>query len=800
MVLGCVVLLAQQQIKYQEPPKAIKDLILAPGVPAMSMSPMKNCYITMEYTDIPTINDMAMEVHKLAGVRVLANTNAPRFNTKIHKIELKNIPGFISNAKEGIITGIPEGINIVKTIWSPNGEKILLLTEENNGIMLWIADTKLLQAKRVSNRPLNLFFGGDMIEWAPDSKCIAVAFVPSGRGNMPQMENMDIVPVIQETDGSSNPTETYQDLLKDKYSEILFDYYATSELSIISIDDMTEKQIDKKGIYSMLQFSPDGCYLLTQRIHAPYSYVVPYPYFPTTTLVMDLKKDCAYNVFEKPLVETDFINKNSTSPYPRDYGWRADVPSTLYWVEPLDGGNGRTKVAYRDRIVCSNAPFNSGSEIMKCQFRLRDISWGNDQNAFVMMYDYATRTKRLVLISPSENKVVKELYSLSNEELYGDPGRLVMCNNKNGNFVVLSSDNYKSVYMSGNGYSPEGALPFLDRLDLNTLKKSRLWRSANPYYERPVEYIDMSKGLFISQRESNYENPNYFLKNIKNPNKVKTQQLTFFDNPYESMKGVTKKQVEYTRKDGVKLSGTLYLPSGYKQGTLPLLIWAYPAEFKNKDKAEQRSDAPNQFIKYSRTSAILYVAAGYAVLNNASFPIIGEGNKEPNDTYVEQLVNNAAAAIDKMKEMGVSDGKRVAVSGHSYGAFMTANLLANCNLFAAGIARSGAYNRTLTPFGFQNEMRTLWEAPEVYLDMSPFMKADKLKAPLLLIHGLADNNTGTFPLQSERLYAALKGNGGISRLVMLPYESHGYSAKESILHQAWETYNWLEKYVKNYSK
>ena len=791
---------AQQQIKYQEPPKAIKDLILAPGVPYMSVSPLKNSFITMEYTDIPTIHDMAMEEYKLAGVRVLAKTNSQRFNTKIHKIELKTIQGRISNAMEGEITGIPSGIDIVKAIWSPNGEYLLLLTEENSGIMMWLADTKTLIAKRLSDRPLNLFFGSRMIEWSPDSKQIAVAFVPAGRGPKPAIDNMEIVPVIQETDGQNNPTETYQDLLKDKYSEILFDYYAQSELSIISIADMYEKQIGKMGIYSMIQYSPDGCYMLTQQIHAPYSYVVPYPYFPTTTSVMDLNSDRTYTVFEKPLVETDFINKNSTSPYPRNYGWRADASSTLYWVEPLDGGNGRTEVDYRDKIVCANAPFNEGSELMKCQYRFRDISWGNDKNAFVLMYNYATRTKNLVLISPSENRVIKEIYSISNEELYEDPGRLVMDLNQKGNYVVLSSDNYKSVYLNGNGYSPDGALPFIDRLDLNTLKKTRLWRSDDPYFEKPVEYIDMSKGLFISQRESNDENPNYYLKNIKNPKKVKTVQLTFFDNPYESMKGVTKQQVEYLRKDGVKLSGTLYLPAGYKNGTLPLLIWAYPAEFKNKDKAEQRSDAPNQFIKYSRTSPILYVAAGYAVLSNASFPIIGEGDKEPNDTYVEQLVNNAAAAIDKMKEMGVSDGKRVAVSGHSYGAFMTANLLANCDLFAAGIARSGAYNRTLTPFGFQNEMRTLWEAPEVYLEMSPFMKADKLKAPLLLIHGLADNNTGTFPLQSERLYAALKGNGGIARLVMLPYESHGYSAEESILHQAWETYNWLEKYVKNYSK
>lgn len=795
-LLTGVTIFAQQQSGYMEPPKVIKDLVLAQSTPEFSMSPRKDCYAVLEYTDIPTIAEMAMEEYKLAGVRVLPSLNSVRFRTKYHSIVISKLPGSKSSQAEGAIKGFPEQTNIVSYAWSPDGNKMALLVEKVNGIYLWIADVITLSAKQLSERPLNLFFGPRMLSWSPDSKNILVPFIPNGRGAKPQQTDFKIVPVIQESDGDSNPTETYQDLLKDKYSEILLDYYATSEIGIVSIENGEIKTPWNRGLYSQLTWSPDGKYILSQKIHAPYSYVVPYYYFPSTTQVLPIDGENAITIFEKPLVETDFINKNSTSPYPRGYSWRSDKPATLCWVAPLDGGNGRTKVEYRDKIVMSEYPFTSEEELFKTQFRFRDITWGDDNNAFVMMYDYATRMEKCVRISVSGKKELDVIYNLSNEELYGDMGRIITVDNHYGRDIALSYDKYKTIYFSSNGYSPDGALPLISRYNIKSKKNEIIWRSNNPYYEKPIVFLDLSKGVFITQRESNDENPNFFLKNLK---KKESKQLTSFVNPYEAMKGVTKEQVEYLRKDGVKLSGTLYLPAGYKKsdGPLPLLIWAYPAEYKNKEAAQQRSDAPNQFIRYTRSSPILYVAAGYAVLNNAAFPIIGEGDKEPNDTYVEQLVGNAAAAIDKLAEMGVADRNRVAVSGHSYGAFMTVNLLANCDLFAAGIARSGAYNRTLTPFGFQNEMRTLWEAPKVYLEMSPFMKADKLKKPLLLIHGINDNNTGTYPIQSERMYSALKGNGGKVRLVMLPYESHGYSARESLLQQAYETYTWLEKYVKH---
>lgn len=794
----------QPKATYENPPQIIKELILAPAVPTIMLSPNKQQFAVFITNDIPTIGEQAANELRLAGTRVLSTTNAPKFRTKIKQIEIYSL---LVNSKQtrgdktllqGVIKGFPQDVNIVSVTWSPNGKKLAALVEKEDGIYLWLADAATLTAKQLTDKPLNLFFGTRMYEWAPDSKNMIAAFIPDNRGAVPVENFKQTAPVIQTSVGENNPARTYQDLLTDHYSETLFDYYATSRIGIISTETGAINYQGGNAVHTDISYSPDGNYILRQRIIPPYSYVVPYSFFPMITEVITVDGGAVKKIQSKDLIETDFITKNSTSPYPREYGWRGDMPATLYWIEPLDGGNGRLKVENRDKVMTMAAPFDSpASELVKTQYRFDDILWGDSQNAFVFMYDYATRMKRCVHIKPVGGEIKRELYHVSKENLYADMGMPVMESNALGRKVVFSPDKYKTIYLNGRGYSPQGALPFIDSYNLKTGVATRLWQSENPYYEKPVDFINPAKGEIITQRESNIESPNYFYRNISKKGELK--QLTTFADPFPAMKGVRKEVIEYIRKDGVKLSGTLYLPRGYKKedGPLPVLMWAYPSEYKNKDNAGQRSDAPNQFIRYSRTSPELFVAAGYAVLNNAAFPIIGEGDKEPNDTYIEQLVNNASAAIDKLAQMGVGDRKRVAVGGHSYGAFMTANLLAHCDLFAAGIARSGAYNRTLTPFGFQNESRTLWESPNVYLAMSPFMSADKLKTPILLIHGQADNNTGTFTMQSERLYTALKGNGGTVRLVLLPYESHGYVAKESILHQAWETYSWLEKYVKN---
>ena len=499
----------------------------------------------------------------------------------------------------------------------------------------------------------------------------------------------------------------------------------------------------------------------------------------------------------KPEQRSDRVGATRTGP--RNFAWRTDAPSTVFWVEAQDGGDPKKEAKIRDKMFFKEAPFRGDAqEGISFELRYGGISWGNANLA--MAYEWEWQTRREITSSwrPSDPKAGKKIvFDRSWEDRYNDPGGFATILNQYGRSVLLTTNDNSTLYLSGQGASPEGNRPFVDKFDLTNKEATRLWESKAPFYEVPVEILDIEKGIVLTRKESEDDPPNYFMRNIKSG---KQTQLTFFKNPYESLKGVNKELVKYKRKDGIELTGTLYTPAGYdpqKDGRLPVLMWAYPREYKSADAASQVKDSPYEFTRLYWGSPIFWVTQGYAVFDDFGMPIIGEGDQEPNEKFREQLVMDAEAAINKIVDMGVADKNRLAIGGHSYGAFMTGNLLAHSDLFAAGIARSGAYNRTLTPFGFQSEERTFWETPETYFKMSPFMHADKIKEPLLLIHGEADNNSGTFPMQSERMYAALKGHGATVRLVMLPHESHGYRARESIMHMLWEMTIWMDQYVKN---
>jgi dipeptidyl aminopeptidase/acylaminoacyl peptidase len=479
--------------------------------------------------------------------------------------------------------------------------------------------------------------------------------------------------------------------------------------------------------------------------------------------------------------------------------WRADVAATLVWVEALDGGDAARPSPARDRVLMLAEPFGGTPKpLATLDQRYSGVEWGTDEVALVYSRWWRTRREKVWRVRPGSPEVPPELlFDRSYEDRYGDPGSPETTRNAWGRTVLRTADRGNVLFFSGPGASPEGNRPFLDRFDLRTRQATRLFRSEAPYYEEPVDVLDTEGRSVLVRRESVREPPNYYVRDLRARGQP-LRQVTAFTNPTPQLEGLTKELIEYERADGVKLNGTLYLPPGYRKesGPLPMLMWAYPREYKDADLAGQITDSPYRFDRLGGLSTIIWLALGYAVLDDPAMPIVGEGEAEPNDTYVEQLVASAKAAVDEVVRRGVAERGRIAIGGHSYGAFMTANLLAHSDLFTAGIARSGAYNRTLTPFGFQSEERLFWEAPEVYFSMSPFVHADKVNEPLLLIHGQADNNSGTFPIQSERMYAALKGLGKTVRFVELPHESHGYRARESVLHVLWETQQWLDKYVK----
>lgn len=781
---------AQDNQGYQRPPEEIVKLLEAPLTPFVSFSPDKLWMLLLERSDFPTIEQLSRPELRIAGLRINPENFGPSRSNYTIGLKIKQL----SDGKDLEIKNLPSPALLSSISFSPDSKKIAFLQNNPDKIELWIVDVATMTASKLSERKINTVMGG--YTWLSDSQQILFTAVPQNLKPLPEKSRVPSGPVIEENLGKKAPSRTYQDLLKNPYDEAAFDYYAMSELVLKNISG-SEKTLGTAAIHAGFTPSPDGKLVLTEIVQRPYSYLVPVFSFPQTISVIDLNGKTVKEISKTPLLDYIPTGFNATQREPRGHNWRADKPATLYWALAQDGGDPKVKADIRDKVFTWDFPFTAQpKEFISMPLRYSRITWGNDNTAWVFERWTNDRKERVYQVNPTTNAKTT-LFDRNYEDAYNDPGNVVTTTNQFGRSVLMISNN--TVYMTGAGSSPAGDMPFIDRMDLSNGKKTRLWQCQAPYYETFTTFLDAKKGTFVTSRESNTENPNYYLRTLGS---TKLTPLTTFPHPYPQIKDVKKQVLKYKRADGVELTADLYLPPGYKkeQGPLPGFVWAYPREFKSADAAGQMKGSPYTFTRLSWGGPIYWVMRGYAVFDNASMPIVGEGDEEPNDTYIQQLVASAQAVVDHGAAMGVLDPNRVGVGGHSYGAFMTANLLAHSDIFKAGIARSGAYNRTLTPFGFQAEERTYWQAPDVYNKMSPFSYADKLKEPILFIHGEADNNSGTFPIQTERFYNAIKGHGGTSRYVVLPYESHGYAAKESIMHTLWEMDTWLDKYVKQPQK
>lgn len=763
---------------YQKPPKAIEDVLNAVSTPSASLSPAKDKIVLLEPLRYPPISELAQPMLRLAGLRINPNTNGAHRQPYSTKVALKNI----ADGKETIVQ-LPANAQIISPSWSADGKYIAVGNQTPGGIELWIIDTATAKAKMIKGVQVNTAFGG--FDWMPDQKTLIVNAVRKDRGTAPVYQNLTPTsPSIQEGEGKGGAVQTFQDLLKSPNDEVLFDYYATSQIVAVDVNGKI-KEIGSPAIYDTVSPSPDGSYLLVSRVQKPYSYLYPAGRFPKEVEVWDTNGKMIYKVTSSPL--QDKLPVQGVPTGPRGYGWIPTEKATLIWAEALDGGDPKTKVSPRDKIVKFPAPFSGQpAEIVKTEQRYQGRAFG-ERNGIMVFYDYNrdTQRRRMFMTDYRNPAAPKMISDLNVNDRYGDIGQPVTKQLPSGDRVIVQNGDF--IYLSGAGASSEGDRPFLRKMNLKDGKTEEVFRSSGDKYETFLSMNDDGTKI-ITRRESISEPTNLYLDG---------KAITTFTDPTPQLRGITKRLVKYKRADGVDLSFTLYLPPGYKEGTrLPTLVWAYPLEFTDNSTAGQVSGSTNRFTTIGGISHLFLTLQGYAVLDNATMPVVG--NPETvNETFVKQIVDSAKAAIDKGVELGVVDPERVGVGGHSYGAFMTANLLAHSDLFRAGIARSGAYNRTLTPFGFQSERRTFWEAPDMYMKVSPFVFAHKINEPILLMHGEADNNQGTYPIQSERLYAAIRGNGGTARLVMLPLESHGYAAKESTEHTLYEMVNWFDKYVKN---
>lgn len=805
------------QDSYQKPPAAVVKALNAPVTPRASVGRARDIVLFYSPVPYPPIADLAQPFERLAGLRIDVATNGPHNAPRFNNLVLKRVGDGLE-----IKVDLPAEFYVSEPFWSPEGHTIAFTHAASSGVELWLVDARTGKATAVPGIKLNAAFStaGPSEEhrpchWMPAGKSLLCQTIPAGRGAPPKPPAVPKGPRVQESFGKAAPIATFEDLLENEYDAALFDYYATSQLTLIEASTGRTVNVGAPGIFLEADPAPDDEHVLVTRIHRPYSYIVPAERFARDVEVWDLSGQVDYKVASLPLQENVPIGGVPTGP--REIAWHPNKPGTLVWVEALDDGDPKKKVQERDKVMWIHTPFTEGPvELARTEKRYAGIEFG-ERGDFAILRDFDRDTLRgrawffnpqptpdqawtFHADKPNEKTLV---WDLSTQDRYHNPGKPVLWPMVNGHSAVLMQSNF--IFLTGAGASPEGERPFLDRLDINTMELKRIFQGDAKTYEEIVAMLSTGGTKLLTRRESPQDPPNYLVRdsvsfngNFANPGSLtKTTEFTHFADPVPELRAVQKQLVTYKRADGVDLSMTVYLPADYKQGEhRPAVVWAYPLEFTDPSVAGQVSGSPYRFTAITGPSQLFFLLDGYVVLDSVSMPVVG--NPETvNNTYIEQITSSAKAAIDKAAEMGLIDPNRVGVGGHSYGAFMTANLLAHSDLFRAGIARSGAYNRTLTPFGFQSERRTLWQAPEMYIKVSPFMFADKIKVPILLIHGEADNNSGTFPIQSDRMYRAIKGNGGSVRYVTLPDEAHGYSARESIEDVLSEMLNWFDKFVKN---
>ena len=781
----------QENLSYQQPSAEILKLADYQRPPSVSMDSKREWMIFSYRDTYKSLDELNQQEMRLGGLRINPVTNISSSLTYITNLKIKKV----KDKDETQVKGLPKGAKIAYTTLSPDEKKLAFTNTTDKGVELWVLDLANATATRLVADQLNANLGMPYL-WYKDSKNLLVKTIPQDKPKLiDSSKDLPTGPIVSTSDGKVSQNRTYQDLLKNPQDEINFETLTKAELKKVNLNGILT-EVKATDLYTGMSFSPDGKYLMLTTIKKPFSYIVPLSRFPMITTIYDEAGKLVKTVNEVPLTEIMPKGFSSVRTGKRNMTWRDDQPATLVYAEALDGGDQNKTAEYRDEIFTWEAPFTSAPKsLFRTKQRYSGTEWSNSNYAVVSESWYDTRNTKSYLLDLNTG-TSRMIEDRNFQDVYHDPGLFFETKNQYGRNVINVKDN--KAYLIGEGFTKEGQKPFIDEHDLKSLAKKRLYTAqVSGTKESIIDIMDIEKGDILVRQESATNYPNSYKKNIKTG---KTEALTHFENPFASLGKVYKEVIKYKRNDGVDLTGTLYLPAGYdrksKKEKIPLLIWAYPTEYKDKNTAGMNTQNPNDFTFPSYGSFIYWVTKGYAVLDDASFPIIGEEKTEPNDTFIPQLLANGKAAIDAVDQLGYIDRKKVAVGGHSYGAFMTANLLTHGNDFACGIARSGAYNRTLTPFGFQSEQRNYWDVPEVYNTMSPFMHADKMKKPLLLIHGDADNNPGTFTLQTERYFQALKNLGAPVRMVLLPKESHGYAAKESILHTLWEQEQFLDKCLK----
>jgi len=778
------------QETWQQPPKPIAAMLDTPWYPGVSFSPNHQWLVRLERPLLPGLEELARPRLQLAGSQINPVLRAPARAYAFQGLEIQHIE---TGKRQPV--ALPESNGIRNLHWSPTGDFLAFTLDRPDGVELWVADMVRGAARQLTGPVLNNTYGTPC-RWISEAAGLLCKIVPPDQGVPPVPASVPVGPRVEQNLGRTAPVRTYTNLLENPGDEALFEHYFTSVLMRVDLDgDRTP--LTTPQLITAATASPDGEWILLITIQRPFSYQVPARLFPKRITVLDKTGQEVFVVDELALADDIPVTFDSVRQGRRIVGWRSDRPATLYWVEALDGGNASQETESRDAVSQLAAPFTDAPQrLWTTNLRYNRILWGHDTFALGVEAWYDTRRVRTWQLNPADAKAAPVLLDDRDyQDRYNDPGQPITTPGPYHRRVLMFAPDGNSLYLKGRGASPEGVYPFLDRWNLATQEKTRLWQAEDPYYESVTSLLNNQGTQIITHRQSPQETPNYWLQDLVTG---QATALTDFADPRPWYRSIEPEVIRYERADGVTLSATLYLPPEYNpqtDGPLPTMLWAYPQEFKSREAASQVTTAENAFRRPYAYDPRFLLTRGYAIVMGPTMPIIGEGDKEPNDTYVQQLTQSAEAIVNYLVERGISEPGRLAIGGHSYGAFTTANLLAHTDLFSAGIANSGAYNRSLTPFGFQGEQRTFWDATDTYIEMSPFTHAAKINEPLLLVHGGNDDNTGTYPIQSERLYGAMKGLGGTVRWVELPLEGHGYESREAVGHVLWEMDRWLNQYI-----
>ncbi len=786
---------ALAQDGYRTPSEEIVRILDAPSLPELEVSPDGRWGALLTRPPMVALRDIAEPRLHLAGYRLNPRTNGPSISSRapVEAVEFVDLDGLERRA-----VVLPEGAQVEYPMWSPDGGLLLFTVIARGGYELWSASPEEPRARRVGTGYLNAAHGAPChwvvagVEGGTARGREAVCrFIPQGRGPAPDRPPVPEQPRIQVAEaGEPAPARTFQDLLLDTHDTHLFDHYFTAQLALVDVTAGTLGPLGAPAIFDAVSPSPDGRFLYVVRTVPPYSFVVPdrwrtNDWFPREMEIWSRDGEVIRSLASLPLEEEVAVDDFRSGP--RGVTWQAGADAALVWVEDVEG----EVPGVRDRVVRLADPHGDPEVILELEDRFDRMAWTRDGRGLITEIDRFPRraaswTRSWLLSQGSQGWDPRLVEDRSAEERFGAPGTPLT---RGG--TLLGDGEW--IFLQGDGVTPDGERPFLDRMHLGTLRSERVWESDPDRHEVPVALLAGGIERMVLRSESPSDPPNYRLWDRSG---AATLALTDLPDPAPQLQGVGRQVLTYAREDGVRLAGVVYTPPGWDGETpLPTVLWAYPREFVSPDAAAQVPGQDNRFTRISGASHMFFLLEGYAIFDGPSMAILG--GFTANDTYIEQLVSSTRAAVDAIVEAGIAHRDRIGVGGHSYGGFMTANLLAHSDLFRAGVARSAAHNRTLTPFGFQNERRTLWEAPEVYMGMSPFMFAHQFSSPLLLLHGADDANPGTFPMQSERLFHALKGHGKEARLVMLDYEDHGYGARESIHHALWEMIEWFNRHVRD---